>query len=85
MTLFEELDLIFTNHAHYYTVGLPDMNAALEMCARISHGQPQVINYAGQMILASQHSIGDGISWLTEIPRPEAPAQLEAAPADPTE
>jgi hypothetical protein len=69
-TLFEELDAVFTNHTHYYTVGLPDMNEALEKCARLLHSNAQVINYGGQMILASHHSLGDGITWLTEIPRP---------------
>jgi hypothetical protein len=69
-TLFEELDAVFTNHTHYYTVGLPDMNEALEKCARVLHTNPQIINYGGQMILASQHGLGDGITWLTEIPRP---------------
>jgi hypothetical protein len=70
MALFDELDAIFTNHSHYYTVGLPDMNEALERCARVTHTNPQVINYNGQMILATQHSLGSQISWLTEIPRP---------------
>lgn len=70
MALFDELDAIFTNHSHYYTVALPDMNDALERCARVTGGNAQVINYAGQMILASQSSLGDQISWLTEIPRP---------------
>ena len=70
MSLFQELDAIFTHHSHYYTVALPDMNEALEKCARITHSMPQVINYNGQMILASPNALGDGISWLTEIPRP---------------
>lgn len=78
MALFDELDAIFSNHTHYYTVALPDMNAALELCARVTGGNPQVINYAGQMVLASQQSLGDQISWLTEIPRPEDPEAIEA-------
>jgi hypothetical protein len=70
MALFDELDAIFSNHTHYYTVALPDMNEALEKCARVTGDNAQVINYAGQMVLASQSNLGDQISWLTEIPRP---------------
>jgi hypothetical protein len=70
MALFDELDAIFTNHSHYYVVALSNMNDALEMCARVTHANPQVVNYGGQIILATQHSLGEGISWLTEIPRP---------------
>jgi hypothetical protein len=77
-SLFEELDAVFTSHSHYYTVGLPDMNEALEKCARIMHTNPQVITYGGQMILASQHAISNDITWLTEIPRPAPPEQIEA-------
>jgi hypothetical protein len=72
MSLFQELDVIFTTHTHYYTVGLPTMNEALERCARVTGGNPQVINYGGQIILASQSSLGNEISWLTEIQRPES-------------
>jgi len=48
------------------------MNEALERCARVTGGNPQVINYGGQIILASQSSLGNEISWLTEIQRPES-------------
>ena len=78
MTLFEELDSIFSSHTHYYSVGVPTMNDALERCARLTGGSPQVINYAGQMILAADRALGNQISWLTEIPRPELPAQITA-------
>jgi hypothetical protein len=73
MTLFEELDAIFPAHTHYYSVALTDMNEALEKCARVTGGNAQVINYSGQMILATQTNIGNEITWLNEIPRPEEP------------
>lgn len=76
-TLFEELDAVFTNHTHYYTVGLPTMNDALELCARVSLGNPQVIQYNGQMILASASALGGNISWLTEVPRPVVETVVE--------
>lgn len=75
MALFEELDAMFPSHSHYYIVGLSTMNDALEKCARVCVGMPQLINYNGQMILVSQSGLSSDISWLTEIPRPE---QLEA-------
>jgi hypothetical protein len=71
MALFDELDAIFTNHTHYYSVALSDMNEALDKCARMVGGNAQVINYGGQMILASQSGLSNQIPWLTEIPRPE--------------
>jgi len=71
MALFDELDAIFSTHTHYYTVSVPSMNDALERCARLTGGTPQVINYNGQIILATQQGLSDQISWLTEIPRPE--------------
>jgi len=77
MTFFEELDAIFSSHTHYYTVSVPTMNDALERCARLTGGTPQVINYGGQIILATQQTLGGQISWLTEIPRPETPAVEE--------
>ena len=76
--MFEELDAMFATHLHYYIVNLPTMNDALEMCARVAIGNPQVIMYKGQLILASQSAIGSNISWLTEVPRPPEPEQLEA-------
>lgn len=77
MTLFEELDAIFTNHTNYYTVAVPSMNDALERCARLTGGDDQVITYNGQIILATQQNLGNQISWLTEIPRPAPPAEIE--------
>ena len=71
MSFFEELDTMFTNHTHYYIVGLSSMNEALEMCARVTGGMAQVITYNGQIILASQSGISSQIPWLTEVPRPE--------------
>jgi len=68
--MFEELDAMFSNHMHYYIVSLPTMNDALELCARVSLGNPQVIQYNGQMILASASALGGNVSWLTEVPRP---------------
>lgn len=79
MSLFEELDAIFSNHTNYYIVSLPSMNDALERCARLTGGDDQVINYNGQMILATQQNIGNQISWLTEVPRPTPPEALSAA------
>ena len=71
MSLFDELDAIFSTHTHYYAVGVPTMNDALERCGRLTGGTPQVINYNGQIILATQQGLGNQISWLTEIPRPD--------------
>ena len=77
MALFEELDEMFPSHSHFYVVNLSTMNEALDKCARVCVGIPQLINYSGQMILVSQSGLSNDISWLTEIP---APAQLEAPP-----
>lgn len=78
MALYEELDAMFPSHTHYYVVNLPDMNDALERCARLTGGISNVVTYNGQMILAVQHLISSDISWLTEI----APPVVEEAPAE---
>ena len=71
-SLFEELDVMYPNHTHFYTVGLGDMNEAMEKCARLSGYEAHVVNYNGQMVLISQQGFSsDNISWLNEIPRPE--------------
>ena len=80
MTFFEELDLMFTNHTHYYIVGTSSMNEALDRCARVAGGTAQVVNYKGQMILASQMALGDQIPWLTEVPRPDVATITETIP-----
>lgn len=77
MALFDELDAIFSSHTHYYVVNVPSMNDALERCARLSGGSPQVVNYGGQLILASGQNLGNQVSWLTEIERPAIPDPIE--------
>jgi len=78
-SLYEELDVMYPNHSHYYTVALPDMNEAMEKCARMAGYEAHVVTYNGQMVLISRQGFpSDNISWLNEIPAPPAPEVIEA-------
>jgi hypothetical protein len=79
MALYEDLDAMYPNHTHYYTVSLSDMNEAMEKCARLAGYEAHVVTYNGQMILVSQQGFSsDNISWLNEIAPPPAPEVIEA-------
>ena len=67
--MYEELNSMYPSHYHFYSVSLPDMNDALEKCARLCHGDVFVTNYKGQMILTSQHPLPHTtIEWANPVP-----------------
>jgi hypothetical protein len=73
MALFDELDGMFPSHTHFYQINLSTMDEALEKCARMTGELGHVFSYNGTMFMAVQHTLGNDISWLTEIedPNPE--------------
>lgn len=83
---YDDLYNAFPHHDYFYEVVGLSMAQALETCARVTGAPAHVINFGGGMVLATQHALGDGITWLRAIPGNPAPAEPEVTPdPDPTD
>jgi hypothetical protein len=81
--MFNELNAAFPDHNYFYEVVGLTLTDAMMSCARLTAGDPHVINYNGKIIFASQQSINTAdINWLLDVYKePEAPV----LPSEPVE
>lgn len=66
--MFNELNSAFPDHSFFYEVLGLTLTDAMMSCARLTAGDPHVINYNGKIIFASQQEINTKeISWLVDV------------------
>jgi hypothetical protein len=81
--MFDELNSSFPDHTHFYEVIGLSLTDAMESCARLAAGDPQIFNYNGKIIFAVQNNVSvTDIPWLTEVPG--SPTVVEETVVDPT-
>jgi hypothetical protein len=67
MSTYDDLNALFPNHYYFYQFAGGDMNAAMDLCARLTGDASHVIERNGAIYFAVTHDLGSEISWLTAV------------------
>jgi hypothetical protein len=67
MSTYDDLNQLFPNHYYFYQFVGGDMNAAMDLCARLTGDASHVIERNSSIYFAVTHTLGDSIPWLVAV------------------